>query len=116
MPTAVLPETSRWALQSLRNRLVRRRSRGAAGARPNKVDYVLAVARNSRLVDEVEAGLTAARIEAEQTGQLARCLKGITLPHARQLQPRALDDRQIRVSGRQWGRDQPQSALRGYPA
>jgi hypothetical protein len=41
----------------------------------NRVDYVLGLARNSRLVDEIAAELAAARTEAEQTGQAARCYK-----------------------------------------
>jgi len=39
------------------------------------VDYVLGLARNSRLVGEVAAELTAAKAEAEQSGKAARCFK-----------------------------------------
>ena len=41
----------------------------------NRVDYVLGLARNSRLVDEIAAELAAARTEAEETGKAARCFK-----------------------------------------
>jgi Transposase DDE domain group 1 len=39
------------------------------------VDYVLGLARNSRLVGEVAAELTAAKADAEQSGKAARCFK-----------------------------------------
>ena len=41
----------------------------------HRVDYVLGLARNSRLVGAIAAELAAARIEAEQTGKAARCFK-----------------------------------------
>jgi Transposase DDE domain group 1 len=44
-------------------------------AEQHRVDYVLGLARNSRLVGEIAAELAAARIEAEQTRQAARRFK-----------------------------------------
>ena len=41
----------------------------------NRVEYVLGLARNSRLADEIAAELAAARTEAEETGKAARRFK-----------------------------------------
>ena len=44
-------------------------------AEQHRVDYVLGLARNPRLVGEITAELAAAKAEAEQTGKAARCFK-----------------------------------------
>ena len=44
-------------------------------AEQHRVDYVLGLARNPRLVGEIKAELAAAKAEAEQTGKAARCFK-----------------------------------------
>ena len=46
-----------------------------AWAEQHRVDYVLGLARNSRLVGAIAAELAAATAEAERTGQPARCFK-----------------------------------------
>ena len=44
-------------------------------AEQHRVDYVLGLARNPRLVGEITTELAAAKAEAEQTGKAARCFK-----------------------------------------
>ena len=44
-------------------------------AEQHRVDYVLGLARNPRLVGEIAAELAPAKAEAEQTGKAARCFK-----------------------------------------
>ena len=44
----------------------------------NRVDYLFGLARNTRLVAEISAELTAARAESEQTGKPARRFKDFT--------------------------------------
>jgi hypothetical protein len=44
-------------------------------AEQNRVDYVLGLARNARLVGEIGAEFAAAKAEAERTGKPARCFK-----------------------------------------
>jgi hypothetical protein len=44
-------------------------------AEQHRVDYVLGLARNSRLVGEIEAELAAAKAEAARTAKPARCFK-----------------------------------------
>jgi hypothetical protein len=56
----------------------------------NGVDFLFGLARNSRLVGEIDSELAQAREESQETGRpVGTTLQGVLVVDARQLEPRA---------------------------
>ena len=66
----------------------------------NNVRYVLGLAGNRRLVARIAPELRKARRKAKRTGQAGARVRGLSLPHAQELELRAPGDRQGRVDRR----------------
>lgn len=66
----------------------------------NRVDDVFGLARNDRLVAEIEAELAAARAETEASGKRARRVQGLPLVDTGQLEPHPARHRQGGVDTR----------------